>query len=224
MNTTTLRPTRVWDLPTRVFHVLLIACFAGAVLTDLVVAWALWVFFAPVDRRLSAIAAWCRVVYAVAFGIAVTSLASAANALGAGSNPSGPVQREAMADITRFQDIWALSLGLFGVHLLLIGLLAFRSGYVPRWIGALVAISGAGYVIDTIGGLFSGYSLEVGAVTFVGEVVLMIWLLVRGRSVRRYLNADLLEQIGARYVSTAERFSASAWPRRNSSLRTLLPP
>ena len=30
MTSTALRPTRVWDVPTRVFHALLIACFAGA--------------------------------------------------------------------------------------------------------------------------------------------------------------------------------------------------
>lgn len=33
MNDTALKPTRVWDLPTRVFHVLMIACFAGAWIT-----------------------------------------------------------------------------------------------------------------------------------------------------------------------------------------------
>ncbi len=33
MNATALKPTRVWDLPTRVFHGLLIACFAGAWIT-----------------------------------------------------------------------------------------------------------------------------------------------------------------------------------------------
>lgn len=33
MNDTALKPTRVWDVPTRVFHALLIACFAGAWIT-----------------------------------------------------------------------------------------------------------------------------------------------------------------------------------------------
>jgi cytochrome b len=33
MNDTAVKPTRVWDVPTRVFHALLIACFAGAWIT-----------------------------------------------------------------------------------------------------------------------------------------------------------------------------------------------
>ena len=59
---------------------------------------------------------------------------------------------------------------------------AARSRVVPRWICVLVVVAGAGYLIDSIGGLFDGYRIEFGSITFVGEVVLMIWLLSRRRS------------------------------------------
>ena len=45
--------------------------------------------------------------------------------------------------------------------------------------GVLVAIAGAGYLIDSLGGLlYATYTFELASLTFVGEVVLMVWLLV----------------------------------------------
>ncbi|WP_198676400.1 DUF4386 domain-containing protein [Kribbella monticola] len=71
---------------------------------------------------------------------------------------------------------------LFGAHLLLIGYLAYRSGRVPRWIGILVVIAGLGYLVDSFGAFLRvGYSLQISGVTFVGEALLMFWLLAKGR-------------------------------------------
>jgi hypothetical protein len=44
-----------------------------------------------------------------------------------------------------------------------------------------MVIAGAGYVVDALGTLLSsGYSLELSRFTFVGEVVFIFWLLIRG--------------------------------------------
>lgn len=92
---------------------------------------------------------------------------------------------EALQRIEAYFDIWNVSLVVFGLHLVLIGYLAFRSGYVPRVLGVLLAVAGAGYLVDSLGGLLvEDYSLSVGAVTFIGEALLMVWLLVRGRKVQ----------------------------------------
>jgi hypothetical protein len=59
---------------------------------------------------------------------------------------------------------------LSGVH-------AFEDIY-----SAGLALAGLGYAVDSFGiVLFAGYALEVAAFTFVGEVVLIFWLLLRGR-------------------------------------------
>jgi hypothetical protein len=56
---------------------------------------------------------------------------------------------------------------------------AETSGFIPRVISVLVAIAGVGYLIDSFGNLlYRTYTFELASVTFVGEVVLMIWLLV----------------------------------------------
>jgi Domain of unknown function (DUF4386) len=123
------------------------------------------------------LAAWCRGIYAAVFAVAVSHLLTAARLLSERTNRQ--LQLEVLAEIQQFDAIWSFGLGLFGIHLLLIGWLAFTSGFVPRFIGVLVAIAGAGYLIDSLGGLLDEpYTFELAAFTFGGEVVLMVWLLM----------------------------------------------
>jgi hypothetical protein len=144
---------------------------ALVVILDVVVAWALWVFFDRVHHTIALLAAWCRTAYAVAFGYAILHLVVAAEAL-----PDAEATFEA---IGRFDDLWQLALIIFGTHLLLVGWLAWRSAQVPRVIAVLLALAGVGYLVDSVGPLvWSGYAVEVSVATFVGEVALMGWLLL----------------------------------------------
>ncbi|MFI6820132.1 DUF4386 family protein [Micromonospora sp. NPDC050187] len=171
----------------RAFTLAVVALFAVACL-DVLVAWALRAFFADTHRTVSLLSAWFRTVYAVVFAVAITHLIAAAGLLRDGA-ATDQISPSVYAQITEFEEIWSLGLIVFGVHLLLIGWLAWRSPAVPAWVAVLVAIAGAGYLADSIGALVSAaYTIEVAAVTFVGEVVLIVWLLVfaaRSRSHRR---------------------------------------
>lgn len=70
------------------------------------------------------------------------------------------------------------------MHLLLLGYLAYRSGYVPKGVGILLVIAGLGYAADSVGPvLSSGYTVELVLFTFIGEVVLLFWLLIKGRCI-----------------------------------------
>ena len=52
-----------------------------------------------------------------------------------------------------------------GTHLILVGYMAYSSGFVPRFLAALVCLSGAGYAFDSIASvLWSGASLSGSAV------------------------------------------------------------
>ena len=79
-------------------------------------------------------------------------------------------QTGALLKIQDFQDIWKVSLIVFGLYLVLLGYLACRSGYVPRLLGVLLVIAGGGYLIDSITGLLStSYTASVSSFTFIGE-------------------------------------------------------
>jgi hypothetical protein len=165
----------------RSFQLAILALFGVAVL-DVVLAWVLWAFFDRVHHTVAVLAAWCRGLYAVVFAVAISQLVAAARLL-ADERLRGQadlqLQSEVLTQIQQFDDMWSLGLGLFGIHLLLIGWLAFRSGYVPRFIGVLVLIAGMGYLVDSFGGLLSPtYALALASFTFIGEIVFMAWLLL----------------------------------------------
>lgn len=151
-----------------------IASLLAAAVLDVVVAAALLRLFTPVNRDMSRLAAWFRIIYAGVFLVAVSQLA--------GIPPHLGTPDLAQRSIDSFNDIWNAGLILFGVHLLLIGYLAYRSGFIAKIIGILLVIAGLGYLVDGFGTvLLSGYSLGVAQVTFVGEAVLIFWLLIKGR-------------------------------------------
>jgi hypothetical protein len=74
---------------------------------------------------------------------------------------------------------------LFGLHCLLLGLLIYRSGLIPRAFGVLMSLAGLTYLMETFGVfLFPGndarLALLVGSAAALGEVSLMGYLLVKG--------------------------------------------
>jgi Domain of unknown function (DUF4386) len=141
---------------------------------DIVVAGAWYTLFAPVNQRLAAIAAWLRVVFALGFMLAISQLVFA---LGRLDDPSA-----VLAATEAFTAVWLVSLGVFGIHLLVIAYLAYRSGFMARVFGILLAVAGLGYIADAIGTVFiPGFTARFGALLFVGEVAVIFWLFIKGR-------------------------------------------
>jgi hypothetical protein len=73
----------------------------------------------------------------------------------------------------------------FGLHLLVLGYLFVKSGYIPRILGVMVVIASFGYLIYSFGSfLFPDYQVIfewiVIALAVVPEVSLTLWLLIRG--------------------------------------------
>jgi hypothetical protein len=153
---------------------------------DVVVAWALYRVFSPVSKGISRLAAWFRIAYAAVFMVAIGQLIGVLRLL---SNDdylrvfsADQLHAQALLRIDSFSDIWHASLVLFGVHLLIVGYLAYRSGYVPRFLGVLLGIAGLGYLVDSFGAVLSrGSWTDVSSFTFIGEFLLALWLVIWGR-------------------------------------------
>jgi uncharacterized protein DUF4386 len=165
-----------------------VASLYVVVVLDVVVAWALFRYFSPVSGSIARLAAWFRLAYAGVYLVAISQLAGIpdllrddgyATALG-----EKQVQAQALLAVDSYQHIWLAGLILFGAHLLLVGYLAYRSGYVPRLLGVLLAVAGAGYVLDTLSSVLFRSPVTVSTFTFMGEFLLAVWLVVRSRSSR----------------------------------------
>ncbi len=75
----------------------------------------------------------------------------------------------------------------FGLWLLPLGYLIYRSGFLPRLIGILLMIACAGYLVDVATFFLApGFGVVLSEYTFVGELAVMGWLLVRGVNVTRW--------------------------------------
>ena len=140
---------------------------------DIVVAGALRTLFMPVSPGISVMAAWFRIAYAAVYFVAIMQLVLALDLLGE------PAQ--ALRSIDAYNSIWLVGLILFGVHLLLVGYLAYRSDFMAKIFGLLLVLAGLGYIVDGfVAVLVSGDTVSIGQFTFVGEVALIFWLLIKG--------------------------------------------
>ncbi|PLX02755.1 MAG: DUF4386 domain-containing protein [Marinilabiliales bacterium] len=160
--------------------------FVIVLLLDIIVAWALYVFLKPINKSLSLLAAWLRIVYTAILGIAISYLFSVLNLLNApdyiNAFQNDQLNALVMISLKSFRSVWEFGLAIFGFHLLLVGYLVFKAAYMKKVLGILVIIAGLGYIIDSFGRLISTeYNITVGMFTFIGEVILLFWLLFKGR-------------------------------------------
>jgi hypothetical protein len=81
------------------------------------------------------------------------------------------------------------SLVFFGPYCLLLGYLIFRSTFLPRILGVLMAFAGLGWLIflSPLANYLSTYLKVLG---FLAEASLMLWLIVKGVNVQRWKQAS----------------------------------
>ena len=73
----------------------------------------------------------------------------------------------------------------WGLWLFPMGYLVFKSGFLPRIIGVLLIIACFGYVIQSFA-TFLGYSMNLIFFTGWGELLLLLWLLIKGVNVEQW--------------------------------------
>ena len=167
-----------------------------AFLSDAAVAVLLYVLLRPVNRTVSLLAAAFRLVAHPAIG-GVNLLNHLAPTLLLGDASYrialGPDATEALAlfFLQAHGYGYLIAGAFFGVSLLLLGWLVFRAEYLPRALGVLLALAGAGYLVESFGtvvypagGPLFTWIVMVPAV--LGEVGLALWLVVKGVDADRF--------------------------------------
>ena len=74
----------------------------------------------------------------------------------------------------------------WGLWLLPLGFLVFRSGFLPKLLGILLVIGGAGYLFDWGTQLLFPDLATISQFTFIGELLFPLWLLIKGVNVERW--------------------------------------
>ena len=73
----------------------------------------------------------------------------------------------------------------WGLWLFPMGYLVYRSGFLPRILGVLLIIACFGYVIQSFAA-FLGYNVSLIFFTSWGELLLLLWLLIKGVNVEQW--------------------------------------
>ena len=156
---------------------------------DIVAAWGLYLLLRSVSAPISMFVAWLRVVFAT-LGLAATMNLVTAHRLVTRPAALAALGQTGLAAqvhvaIGAFNSEFAFSLIVFGVYLMALGLLSWRSGYVPKWLAVVLVVNGAGWIVMEAGPyLLPGTDLGVLFVATFGELVLLVWLVGWGTRLR----------------------------------------
>jgi hypothetical protein len=146
--------------------------------------------FKPVDRSLSLLAAFFSLVGCAVQALACLFYLAPVVVLGGGQYLSVFKVEQLRALALMFFELYgqAYNIGLvfFGFYCLLIGYLVFRSTFMPRILGVMMALAGLAwltFMLPPLANYLIPYNLAVGALM---ELSLTLWLLAMGVKVERW--------------------------------------
>lgn len=184
------------------------------IMCDVALALIFYVLLKPVSNSLSLLAAFFRLGQAAILGINLLNLFFVLQLLSGADYLAvfGADQLHALVLLFLNGHSLGYSIGLvlFGLSLLVLGYLVFKSGYFPRILGVLLIIAASGYLIDSFASFllptYDTYeailALVVFLPAFIGELSMCLWLLVKGVKVQQQDNSIALNTTQAEGMAT----------------------
>lgn len=172
-----------------------LAADVSTTLCDVAVAALLFVLLRPAGPATSTVAAFFRVAYGAVMAGSAALLAAPLALLGGSGAAAGSAQLQVQAlvmySLRLHGAAFDIGLVLFGAHLILVGALIMRSTFLPRLLGAALALAGACYLANSFIGFLSPalpsmlypWILLPG---FLAEAALTLWLIVKGVDTERW--------------------------------------
>jgi hypothetical protein len=169
-----------------------IACNLIYVVNVVVLLAALYVILKPVNRNLALVAAFCRLVFALMWGVTALNTLGALRLLGDAAYlpvfDADQLQTLARLHIATSFDAYYVGLPFWGLASTACSYLWFKSRYIPRALAAFGVISSAWCVICAFAFIvFPHFDATVNASWFdlpmvIFEMALGLWLLFKGLS------------------------------------------
>jgi hypothetical protein len=146
--------------------------------------------FMPVDRSLSVLAAFFSLVGCATGAVSCLFYLAPLAVLGGAQYLSvfnvEQLQALALTFLKLNGQTTQIGLVFFGFYCLLIGYLIFRSAFLPRILGVLMAFAGLGWLTFLSPPLAKSLSPYILAPGLLGEGALALWLLVKGVNAQRW--------------------------------------
>jgi Domain of unknown function (DUF4386) len=172
--------------------------FSGELLhlaCDVGVAAILYALLAPVDRILALLAALMRFACDIVLAVASVSHFAALRLLSGADYlhdfSAEQLQSFALLGLKLHGNAYDISLVFFGFCCLALGYLIYKSGYLPRLIGAMMALAGLCYLFNSFGNFLmpkiaASFFPALFVPMFVAELSLTLWLLIKGVNMTRW--------------------------------------
>ena len=101
---------------------------------------------------------------------------------------TGQLHAQVLLFLDAFNFTWLIGLVFFGVHLLFLGYLIIKSGYIPRILGILLIVASLAYLVDSFANIllpsYINYAtiflLIVVVPSVIAELSFTFWLLIKG--------------------------------------------
>ena len=180
----------IGDATTTANHIMFgVFGFLIAILGDIVRAWALYVFFKPVNKSLALLSAWFMLIHDAIFGAALINLVLGSTLLSGAEYLAvmEPDQLHALALLFSNAYTYGFEIGLFffSFHLGILGYLVYKSGYIPKILSILLLVASFGYLINSVGTILPPNFPEIIWSVFmvpclIGEMAIALWLAVKG--------------------------------------------
>jgi uncharacterized protein DUF4386 len=161
------------------------AMYLVEAICDVSLALVFYVLLKPVSRNIALLAAFFGLVSTATFAFAELFYFSPVITSGGGSISTWSTAQQAaftQTALTIYGDGATAFAVFYGIESVLRGYLIFRSGYLPRVLGALLALGGLGFVAKNfVFVLAPAYDSAIYALPmFVAMVPLTFWLLLKG--------------------------------------------
>ena len=154
-------------------------------LLDILVSWTIYLYFKNDNKKLALLSCILRIIYSMIFGIATYYLVKN---IGQPNNDNQIV----IENYKSFQNIWSIGLIIFGVHLLIVGVLMKLHKLIPKTLWYLTIVAGVSYILVHFLKTTSPQSMELNNIVnnilalpmALGELGLAIWLIIKGEKTK----------------------------------------
>ena len=146
---------------------------------DFLISWTLFQYFKNDNKKYALLAFIFRIIYTLIFCIATYFLTK---------NIEQPNNEIVLKNYDLFHFIWSIGLIIFGVHLLMVGILMKTHKSIPKILWYLTIIAGASYIfvhlLKTIFPQFTVFTTTLNNILALpmalGELGLAVWLIIKG--------------------------------------------
>lgn len=171
------------------------------ILCDIALGAIFYLLLKPVNRTLALLAAFFRLAQAATLGINLLTLFISLRLTSGADYLTSFVTEQLQALSMLFFEAhsvgYDIALVFFGVYLLLQGYLMAKSSYFPGFLGTMLVIAGLSYLANSFSFLYPSYATMIGQFmigpTLLAELVLTLWLLIKGIDLPATAEAQLTQ-------------------------------